>query len=317
VRGVLLLLTLRLALPAEVPHYELRGRLVPPSPASVWVHDAASPFEKTILADPQGRFRFQHLPPGTYTLGVFVPGRGEKRQTIEVGPSHADRKHRIQLVLQLRDSDLETQDALRRDALVSTRELAIPQRAWHEYDEACKKLASKDAAGAAARLERAVALAPGFTEAWNRLGTIAYQTREYPRAEHCFRQALQAEPAAFEPLVNLGGVLINLGQYQEALKYNRHAVLRRPHDALANSQLGMTYFYLDQLDLAERYLQTAVHLDPAHFSHPQLMLAEIHLRRKQPAAAARELEEFLHYHPDWPQAARVRQTIARLRAASR
>jgi len=72
--------------------------------------------------------------------------------------------------------------------------------------------------------------------------TIAYQTRKFDRAEECFRQALDLNPAAFEPLVNLGGVLVTMHKLDEAADYNLRAVLARPNDALANSQLGQTYF---------------------------------------------------------------------------
>ena len=74
-------------------------------------------------------------------------------------------------------------------------------------------------------------------------------------------------------------MVINLNNLDEAWKYNVYAVLVRPADALANAQLGMTYFGLGKWDLAEKHLVTARQIDPAHFSHPQLFLAEIHLRR--------------------------------------
>src|SRR6202043_1986483 len=82
----------------------------------------------------------------------------------------------------------------------------------------------------------------------------------------------------------------------------------------ANSQLGMTYFYLDKLDLSHKYLTIAKQLDPAHFSHPQLILAQIDLRRHDRAAAAGELEAFLQNHPDSPRAAQIKEDITRLRA---
>jgi uncharacterized protein HemY len=77
--------------------------------------------------------------------------------------------------------------------------------------------------------------------------------------------------------------------------------------------MGMTYFQMGDLEHAVKYLEKARHIDPAHFSHPQLVLAEIHLRREERPAAAECLEEFLRYHPDWPQAARMRDTIESLR----
>jgi len=159
-----------------------------------------------------------------------------------------------------------------------------------------------------------VALAPQFSAAWNHLGTIAYQTGLYAQAETDFRQALEADPEAYAPLVNLGGVLINLDRRSEALECNLLAVRKSPSDALANSQLGMSYFYAGQLDAAEKYLTAAKQIDPAHFSHPQLLLAEIHLRRNEREAAANELQDLITRHPDLANASKIKDTIAHLRA---
>ncbi|HVN06759.1 MAG TPA: tetratricopeptide repeat protein [Bryobacteraceae bacterium] len=312
-RALLLGLTVCLGAWAETVRYEVRGRLVPATSASVWLHGATAPFEDSTLADESGQFRFHDLLPGTYTLGVFVPARGEMRRTIEIGPSHADARKRVALSVELRDEDFESKDSLRHSAMVSVKELAIPDQARREYDEAEKKLAKRDVQEAVAHLERAVELAPQFAAAWNHLGTIAYQSRDYARAESSFRKALDADPGFYQALVNLGGVLLNLKQANEALNYNLYAALSRPNDALANSQLGMNYFLLNRLDLSRKYLTIATHLDPGHFSHPQLILAEIDLRQHDRAAAAGELEEFLQYHPDSPEAGRVKENLARLR----
>jgi tetratricopeptide (TPR) repeat protein len=111
------------------------------------------------------------------------------------------------------------------------------------------------------------------------------------------RQALEQEPAAFDPLVNLGGVLVTVHKLDQAVDYNLRAVLARPNDALANSQLGLTYFELARMDLAQKYLERTRQIDPRHFSRPQLLLAEIHLRRGERREAAAVLEEFLKLSP--------------------
>lgn len=313
-RLALLLLAVILVTPGKTARYELRGRLVPGTAASVWLHGATAPFEASTLADSGGRFRFRDLPPGAYTLGAIVPGRGEIRRTIEIGPSQADARGRINLTLELDETKLESGDSLRQRAMVSVTQLAIPEQALREYAEGQKNLGRRDVPAAVARFQRAVELAPQFAAAWNHLGTIAYQTRDLDRAESCFRKALDAEPGFYQAVVNLGGVLINLSKFDQALDYNLSAVHSRPNDALANSQLGMNYYFLDRLDLGRKYLTIAKHLDPAHFSHPQLVLAQIDLRRHDRAAAAGELEEFLQYHPDSPEAGKIKGDIARLRA---
>jgi tetratricopeptide (TPR) repeat protein len=238
-----------------------------------------------------------------------VPSKGEARRTIDVGPDSQVRR-RVSIVLDLKDEEFIYRTSMSGRHTVTTKQLAIPDKAMREYEAAQRDLAKSDHESAVKRLERAVALAPQFATAWNNLGTIAYQTRKYTRAEECFREALAQDPKMYEPLVNLGGVLINLRKLDEAYQYNLHAVLTRPNDALANAQLGMTYFETGNDTAAEKYLRKAVEIDPAHFSHPQLLLAEIHLRRGDMKAAAEDLEQFLGRHPGWPQASAMREKIA-------
>ncbi len=291
--------------------YEVRGTLVPAAQASVSLHGSTTPFHSSTLAGPDGKFRFKRIVPGAYTVIVFVPGRGETRKTIDIGPSVADKKGRVEIALRLDESKM-TPD---RSSLVSLRELSIPQSARDEYAKAARQLETRDVDAAIKHLNRAVEIAPQFAAAWNHLGTIAYQTRRYEDAEKFFRRSLEADAEAYEPLVNLGGVLATLGRYDEAWNYNLHAVLRRPNDALAQSQMGMTYFGMNRFDLAEKYLLEAVRLDPGHFSLPQLLLAEIYLHRGQKAKAANVLEDFLRRHPDWPLAEKMRDTISQLRGS--
>lgn len=300
------------ALAAADKQYELEGRVYPEGSAAITLFGATTPFTASTTSDSRGRFRFRHLAEGTYTVAVFVPGKGEARQTIDVGPSFADAKGRVALTLELRTAQLNEQ-ALEKRHMVSARELSIPPRARREYQEAQKSLSRRDVAGATAHLEKAVSIAPQFAGAWNNLGTIAYQSHEFARAEQNFRKALAQDPQAFEPLVNLGGALLSEGKFPEALPYNLDAVRARPRDALANSQLGMNYFALGDLDRAEKFLITAQQIDPGHFSQPQLTLAEIYIRGNKWRAAAVELEDFLEHHPDAGNAGEIRKAIEKLR----
>ncbi len=289
--------------------FDLVGQLQPKASVRVHLHGATEPFEATIQAGLDGKFRFRHLLPKTYVISVQ-----NVQRTIEVSPALADAKHRVSITIEL--SGFETK-ALTLAARVSVGELSIPKPAQTEYEEAQKMLARRDVDAATAHLKSAVRIAPQFSTAWNNLGTIAYQSGHYEEAEADFQAALKAEPGAYAPLVNLGGVLLNLGDWKQALGYNEQAVAMNPNDALANSQLGISYFYLGQFDLAMKYLETAKRLDPAHFSHPQLLLAEIHVHRHEPAAAAAELQDLLDRHPNLENADKIRAEIVRLRAEAK
>jgi Tfp pilus assembly protein PilF len=306
-----LLILVAASAPAQVL-YEIAGRISPEGHSSVTLFGATHPFTASTFTDENGRFTFKKLAAATYTVAVFQPGRGEARQTIEVGPSLADSRNRIQLTVALKDEDFDPSTDRRRHS-VNARQLTIPERAIRDYSDAQRDLEKRDVDAAEKHLERAVELAPQFATAWNTLGTIAYQTRRFPLAEQRFRRALKQDPTLYEPLVNLGGVLVTLHKLDEGLEVNVHATMTRPNDALANSQLGMCYFELGQFDFAVKYLERARKLDPAHFSHPQLFLAEIHLRRGEKQEAALVLEDFLRYHPDYPQTEIMRQNIVKLR----
>lgn len=309
-------LTLVLALAANLypagHKYRIDGQIVPESRAAVSLFGAVTPFRVQTSAGSNGKFRFRDLPAGEYTLAVFVPGQGERRQTVEVGPGTADGKGRVTITVQINAQTVSI-GSTSRTQTVSARELSIPERARHEFEEAQKELGRRQVDAAVKHLEKAVDIAPLYAPAWNSLGTIAYQSHRLAEAEYRFRKALAADPGSFEPAVNLGGTLLTEGKLDDALKYNLDAVASRPHDALANSQLGLNYYLLGNLDLGEKYLETAEQIDPGHFSYPQLALAQIDLRRNKPEEAAKQLRDFLKRHPDAPEAARVRDILASLK----
>ncbi len=128
--------------------YELNGRIVPASPAAVSLFGAATPFHAETLADAQGRFRFRKLDPGSYTVAILIPGHGERRQTIDLGPGTADARGRVAVTIQAADSSMVSHEVLRDRATVSTRQLSIPASARREYEQAQKKLARHDVAAA-------------------------------------------------------------------------------------------------------------------------------------------------------------------------
>ena len=159
------------------PLYELSGRLVSPERATVSLFGAAAPFQATTESDSSGRYRFRNLRTGTYTVAVYVPGRGEARQTVNVGRGTADAQRRVLLDLQFAESDFVLNDAVRRRNTVSTRQVAIPDAALRDYQDAIRDLEKHEVDSAVKRLEHAVEVAPQFADAWNNLGTIAYQTQ--------------------------------------------------------------------------------------------------------------------------------------------
>ena len=211
---------------------ELRGEIVlPPTEeggaeqAIVFLTGATDPFSAQTRSNPRGCFRFPKLEPGTYNLSILIPGKRERRQTVEVTPSLADARGVVTVTVTL---DLTDEDSRRRappGRSVSVRELSIPRSARREFARAENALGKRNTEEALRHLEKAVSIAPQFVRALNKLGTVHYQTQSYEKAEHYFRQALKHDPEAFAPLVNLGGTLYSMQRYTEAVALNRQAVV--------------------------------------------------------------------------------------------
>ena len=275
----------------------------------VFLDGVRTPFTTETRAGRDGKFTFKNLRAATYTLGVYIPRAGEIQKTVEVGPSFADSKRTIRLTVRFNRADV-----LEKGHSVSAVELSIPYGAREEFAKAENALSRRDVKGAIGYLKKAVDMAPQYAAAWNRLGTIAYQSARYAEAEEYFREALKQDPEAYSPLVNLGGALLSEGKFQESLPVNQQAVKIKPADALAHSQLGQSYYELGELDEAEKHLKEAKALDPSQFSFPQLFLVQIYVRRNQFEAAIAEIEEFLKLHPDSKFAPQLRKALEATRS---
>jgi len=293
--------------------YELRGKVVSPEgellvDSFVFLEGATSPFSSSTRTGLDGSFKFKKLDPAMYRV-LISTAWGEMEQSIEIGPSSADKKGRIKITFKF-----EPQFHAEERATVSLKQLAIPEEAKKEYRKAIEFLNEKKTEEAIEHLQKAVELAPHYSGALNRLGTISYMSQAYGRAETYFRRALSQAPGSYAPVVNLGAALLSLGQLEEALELNRQAVQMRPQDPLARSQLGQTYQALGMLEPAIKELRIAKALEPGHFSYPQLALAEIYGQRKDYDSMAKELEEFLEEHPDSPVSGKVEEGLNRVRS---
>ncbi|HEY2842032.1 MAG TPA: tetratricopeptide repeat protein, partial [Bryobacteraceae bacterium] len=269
------------------------------------------PYADSADVDGHGNFRFRDLSPGNYTVAIVRDGLGEVRRTVVVSSTVAGKSGVVRATIPYSTAEAAANPI---GAVLSVRQALIPGNASAKYADAQRRLAARDPEGAVHSLEEAVSIAPQYSAAWNALGVIAFQQGQDSRAEDFFRRSLEADPNAFEPLVNLGGALLKNGPAAEALPINQKAVRDRPEDALANSQLGMNYFKLNRFAEAETYLLATERLDRAHFSQPQVFLADIYARRGNRSAAIRELEDLLELRPDGPLSGSIRRNLAQLSA---
>jgi len=158
-------------------------------------------------------------------------------------------------------------------------------------------------------LEKAVEFDPKNKDAWYYLGRAYYSKGRLPEARKAFQQLLELDPrdvraennlgliletegqpaAAIEayrraiewqqqnlrpneqPYVNLGSLLLEQGQTNDALPPLQKAAELAPSNAYCHLKLGMTYRKLGRLNEAQQELEKATQLDPENAAaHYQL-----------------------------------------------
>jgi tetratricopeptide (TPR) repeat protein len=174
---------------------------------------------------------------------------------------------------------------------------------------------------------RSLEFNPNNPQGWYYLGRAKYSENRFEEAISAFRECLNRDPknvkaednlglsyqalgrmdealAAYRdaiawqartlekypgPFLDLGSLLLEQNQVQDAIAYLRQAVEISPQDSRAHEQLGKAYSRLNELEKAQEELERAVALAPesapAHF-----MLGQVYRKRGLTEKAKIELE---------------------------
>jgi tetratricopeptide (TPR) repeat protein len=178
-----------------------------------------------------GDFRFTHLAQGNYTLVVADElGHEIAREQLNYQPSNPPL--RVQLP--------EESGAERPGGSVSVSQLRHrpDPRAWRAAAKAQKLSDSGDHRGAAAQLEKAVAIDPQYAEAYGNLGAQYVRLGQPERAAAEFRRSIALDPQSAVEQANLALALAQLHQIAEALQQARRALQVDSTNPLAHYVLG-------------------------------------------------------------------------------
>jgi len=134
---------------------------------------------------------------------------------------------------------------------------------------------------AIASFERALALRPQYIEAENNLG-LAWQGLNDPaQALAAYRTAVtwqQDHPADAQPYLNLGALLTDQNQAEQALPYLHTAARLAPQNPKVHEELGRAYDARHELPQAQHELEQAAALAPSasglHFKLGQIYRRE-------------------------------------------
>jgi tetratricopeptide (TPR) repeat protein len=140
----------------------------------------------------------------------------------------------------------------------SARELA---EEW--FERGCRLDSERATWGEAEEAYRqALAVDPGFADAWCNLGTIYYNQNRRGRARECFERALALEPEHVEAHVNLAAVCEEDGRNGAALRHYKQALRADPFCADTHVSLALLYEKLGLPGRGREHWRRYLRLDP-------------------------------------------------------
>ncbi|HYM09117.1 MAG TPA: tetratricopeptide repeat protein [Bryobacterales bacterium] len=198
----------------------------------------------------------------------------------------------------------------RADVVISAGRLSekVPGKARRLYDQATRRAARGDEAGALERLEEATRLAPNFLEALNDLSVLYMRRQDPARAEVILRRAIALDASSWRPHLNLGILLLHQKKYAEAQQELESAQRQGPASPLPPFHLGVLHVIQGDGKRAETCFSRALEIEP-RFPTAQLYRGYARLQAGQLQAARSDLAAYLEQAPQAANAADVRRRL--------
>jgi tetratricopeptide (TPR) repeat protein len=139
-------------------------------------------------------------------------------------------------------------------------------------------------------VQKALELDPNLAEAHAELGQIrTTYDWDWAGADAAFKRALELEPGNATVVRQAARLAGTLGRFEEAIRLDRRAVEVDPLSAPAQLNIALNSLYAGRLDEAEAACRKVLELNP-EFPSAHMWMGRVHLMRRDPAAALREVE---------------------------
>ena len=277
--------------------------------------------ELQVIPDSSGAFTFSSLSPGSYTVivnagneyeifreGIFIDTDANlSRMGVRVPPT--TRRHTVMAHLAPK-----FKSGTGKPGVINAALAAVPDKARKLYERGLEEARGDNPAKAANTLKEAVALYPNFPLALNELGVQYLKLRQISKAVDVLKEACKLNPDFAQSRLNLGIALLESKQLAHAEEQLREAVKQNNNSATAHMYLGIALLRQTKFEEAEQELLVATQANAAQLGMANYYLAGLYWRKKDYTRAVEQLEKYLAFTPNAPDAERVRATIKEFRS---
>lgn len=253
------------------------------------------------ITSDDGEFSFRGLPRNNYVLQISANGFAPTTTSVDLS-YNSDRG--VPIYLKPLSADASEPVA---SARVSAHEMSMPKAARDAFAAGTKKMyVDKNAQGALADFQAAVAAAPGYYEAFHQMALVEISLGKSVEGETHLRKAIEVSGDKYgEADVSLGTILIERGQSADGEKTLRRGIELSPNFWLGYYELGRAMLNQEKLAEALKSAEQARSLSPGTAINYRL-LSNIHLREKNYPALLEDIDAYIKLDPDSPAGIRAK-----------
>jgi tetratricopeptide (TPR) repeat protein len=262
----------------------------------------------TAFTRANGDFQFDGLANGDYILEVVVKDYEPVRETISIaGTSHLGLSYFLSKTSKAASSGKQMS--------ISAHQLSVPRKAHEEYEKGMTLIYLKsDYQGALAQFQLAIKDFPTYYEAYAEQGAVYYQLKDLAHAEESLQKAVDLSSGQYpDAMFTLAAILTDTKRYNEAETLARRGMTEDSSSWRGPFELARALNALKQPEEAETNAKKSRDLMPDN-PPVYLLLANIHIQRKDYPALIRDLDDYLRLSPGGTEADQARRTKERVQS---
>jgi tetratricopeptide (TPR) repeat protein len=254
----------------------------------------------SVYSSDGGNFQFDGVAPGNYVIDVQLEGFDHFTATVTVSRAPV-----VSFSVGLTKSLAAGPNA---GHTVTAHQLSVPAKARDAYEKGLNLLSSRaDFEGSIAQFQHAIKEFPGYYEAYAMEGVAYMSLQNTAAAELALRKSIDMSASHYpDALYLFAGLLSNTGRLAEAEAAARASTMLAATSWAAHYELAHALYLMGHQDESEPEASRAHELAP---DNPKivLLLADIHLQRRNYNAALQDMDVYLKLDPTGPDADQIRK----------
>jgi tetratricopeptide (TPR) repeat protein len=265
----------------------------------------------TAFTRGNGDFQFDGLRDGDYTIEISVRDYDQFQQQISLSGAS-----RLGLSIFLARSGRTVNPVNPGLQLsISAHQLSVPHKAHDEFEKGMTLIYLKaDYRGAITQFQLAIKDFPTYYEAYAEEGSAYFELQDLGHAEEALQKSIDLSSGQYaDAMFTMATILTDTKRYAEAEEVSRRGISADASSWRGPFELARALTALKKTDEAEKSAQKSRDLMPDN-PPVYLLLANIHIQRKDYPALIRDLDDYLRLAPIGPEADQARKTRERVQA---